>query len=134
MSSGFVPLQAMIGGLFIGIGSGSFMLLSGKVAGNSGALKAVMLGQATDVALLAFAFGLALAGVACVRLFPSYAFEMPLSNISQFLGGIVLGVGTFLGNGCTSGHVRARSTQCPRSLALCIRPPCLVAAECAVET
>lgn len=116
MSSGlFVPLQAVIGGTFIGIGSGSFMLLSGKIAGNSGALKAVALGQSSDIALLFFACGLALAGVACARLLPAYTFEMPTTDVSQFIGGIVLGFGTYLGNGCTSGHVRKStiSMTCP---------------------
>jgi hypothetical protein len=41
----FSPIQAVLGGVFLGTGSGLLMLFSGKVAGNSGALKSVVVGE-----------------------------------------------------------------------------------------
>ena len=35
---------------------------------------------------------------------PAHTFDMPEPNMLQFVGGVVVGVGTYLGNGCTSGH------------------------------
>ena len=46
--------------------------------------------------------------------------ESGLFALQAGLGGIVLGVGTSLGNGCTSGHVR--SLERTRPLALCVAP------------
>ena len=100
----FVPVQAAIGGAFIGWASGSFMLLSGSIAGNSGALKAVVLARTQETAAIAFACGLVLSGALSGRLMPEHTFDMPEPNMLQFVGGVVVGVGTYLGNGCTSGH------------------------------
>lgn len=100
----FVPVQAAIGGAFIGWASGSFMLLSGSIAGNSGALKATVLARTQETAAIAFACGLVLSGVVSARLMPAHTFDMPEPNMLQFVGGVVVGVGTYLGNGCTSGH------------------------------
>jgi hypothetical protein len=44
MMTTFRPTQSVLGGLFIGLGGGAFMWLCGRVAGNSGALKSLVLG------------------------------------------------------------------------------------------
>lgn len=44
-SLSFSPVQALLGGLFLGTGSGLLMIFSGKIAGNSGALKSVVVGE-----------------------------------------------------------------------------------------
>lgn len=85
----FVPVQAAIGGAFIGWASGSFMLLSGSIAGNSGALKAVVLARTQETAAIAFACGLVLSGALSGRLMPEHTFDMPEPNMLQFVGGVV---------------------------------------------
>jgi hypothetical protein len=44
-------VQAVLGGVFLGTGSGLLMLFSGKIAGNSGALKSIVLGEFDGVPL-----------------------------------------------------------------------------------
>ena len=100
----FVPEEAVIGGIFIGVGTALYMLLAASVAGSSGAVKALVLLRTTDYGLIAFACGLMLAGLVCVRIMPHLIFESPTPTHVHFLGGFAVGVGTSLGNGCTSGH------------------------------
>jgi len=99
-----VPL---CGGLAIGTLSLGKLALSGKVLGISGAVKGLVVG---DRALWRYSFiaGLIAGGFALVNYFPS-AFDpastlaaLPLSRI--ITAGFLVGSGTFLGNGCTSGH------------------------------
>jgi len=99
----FKPVDATIGGLLIGIAAGIYMLLSRRVAGNSGVLKAFVVGpRDTKVAYL---LGLVIAGVAMYHALPDLAFDEPTrATTLYFLWGIVMGIGTSLGNGCTSGH------------------------------
>ena len=101
--SEFLPLQSILGGIFVGSACGAMMLLSGRVAGNSGALKSLTLGP-VDVPKASFVVGLAAAGAVLGVALPG-AFEAPtLSPLAAIAGGLAVGVGTTLGNGCTSGH------------------------------
>ena len=62
----FMPADAISGGLFIGVGTGLYMLLAKRVAGNSGALKELVVGNPEaerDTTKLAFLLGLVIAGV-----------------------------------------------------------------------
>lgn len=99
----FRPLEACIGGLFIGVACGTYMLLAGRIAGNSGALKSIILGP-REPTKLAFAGGLIIGGVLIKRLLPT-AFEVsPAPTLLLAIAGLATGVGTAMSNGCTSGH------------------------------
>lgn len=114
-------LSAVIGGLLIGSAAGLLLLLSGRIAGVSGLAAAALRiadrgppwGQAA-----AFTIGLPL-GAAAVAL----ALGRPALAITSSLplligGGLLVGFGTRLGNGCTSGHgVCGLARLSPRSLA-----------------
>lgn len=99
----FSPVEAMIGGAFIGIASGAYMLFASRVAGNSGALKALVVGP-REGPKVSFLLGLLGAGAAMARLMPT-AFEAPPeASLPLMAGAFIGGVGVSLGNGCTSGH------------------------------
>ena len=66
----FTPAQAAIGGAFIGVSCGVWMLLQSRVAGNSGALKALVNGP-REPAKLAFLGGLCTAGAVMARIMPA---------------------------------------------------------------
>ncbi|KAL1500531.1 hypothetical protein AB1Y20_013187 [Prymnesium parvum] len=98
----FRPLEAVLGGLMIGVASGLYMLLAGRIAGNSGALKALVLGERG--VKLGYLFGLAGAG-ACMSFALPQAFDpAPQLSLALCAAGLAMGLGATLANGCTSGH------------------------------
>lgn len=115
-----MPVQGLIGGLMIGAASAIMLLGVGRVAGVSG-LAARATGITIDGAprpqSIAFIIGLPL-GAALIALFlgPVEArFEQGAAAL--IIGGLLVGFGTRLGSGCTSGHgVCGMSRAAPRSL------------------
>ena len=101
--SSFVPLQAAIGGVFIGVACGAYMLLQSRVAGNSGAVKAVVNGP-REPTKLGFVCGLVAGGAAIARLMPHLFEATPAPSLPLAAAGLCVGVGTAWANGCTSGH------------------------------
>jgi uncharacterized membrane protein YedE/YeeE len=102
----FTPVPALLGGALIGAAASLFLWSHGKVAGISGLYGGLLRRGTSDRAVRAsFVAGLLLAGIA-VRLVWPAAF---VSSSSPTLGlallaGVVVGVGTQMGSGCTSGH------------------------------
>lgn len=114
-------LSAVIGGLLIGSAAGLLLLLSGRIAGVSGMAAAALRiadkgppwGQAA-----AFTIGLPLGAslVAVILGRPEVTITSSLPLLAA--GGLLVGFGTRLGNGCTSGHgVCGLARLSPRSLA-----------------
>jgi len=103
MNVQFAPGEAVLGGVFIGTAAGVLMLTTGKVAGNSGALKSLVVGP-RDPSKLTYIFGLLSSGALLSSFLPS-SFDTPPSSLSPslLLGGLATGLGTYLANGCTSG-------------------------------
>ena len=92
------------------------MWLARRVAGNSGALKAVVVGP-REAAPMGFVGGLLAGGAAMGALRPSLFESPPAATAVLLAGGVIAGVGTYLGNGCTSGHgLCGMSRFSPRSL------------------
>jgi hypothetical protein len=102
-----MPLPGLIGGLMIGTASAIMLLGLGRIAGVSG-LAARAVGITTDGAprLLSIAFVVGLpvgAGLVGLLVGPVEArFEQGV--LALVLGGLLVGFGTRLGSGCTSGH------------------------------
>lgn len=94
-----------LGGALIGLASGTFVLLEGRIAGVSGILGGLLRpGHGDRAWRAAFLAGLAMAPVAHVFVAP-----VPASNMTHDLAmlvpaGLLVGLGTRLGGGCTSGH------------------------------
>lgn len=102
----FTPLSALIGGALIGLSASLFLLTHGRVAGISGLYGGIFRRGATDRTLrIAFIAGLLVAGILARWLAPA-AFETSWSAALPIalLAGLLVGFGTQLGSGCTSGH------------------------------
>jgi uncharacterized protein len=115
----FTPLSSLLGGALIGLSASLFLLTHGRVAGISGLYGGLLRQPSPDRALqLAFLVGLLLAGGAVRMVYPA-AFESAWSATLPvaLVAGLLVGFGTQLGNGCTSGHgVCGISRLSPRSL------------------
>jgi uncharacterized membrane protein YedE/YeeE len=115
----FTPWTALAGGLLIGIAAGMFVLLNGRIAGISGIVGGLLRAARGDVAWrIAF-----LAGLLAAPLIYAVAAPLPVPRIDAgygalVLAGLLVGLGTRYGSGCTSGHgVCGLSRLSPRSLA-----------------
>lgn len=101
-----IPWYSLFGGMLLGVSATLLLLLNGKIAGISGILGGLFTPKAQDTAWRwLFIIGLVVGGVFGVRLF---AAEVPLQYSSStgmlIIAGLLVGLGTRLGNGCTSGH------------------------------
>ena len=106
MVTEFTPIAAAIGGALIGIACALLLVLYGKIAGISGIVKSVFNKQTAESRWkLYFIVGLLLAGIA-VRIFAPSLLEgeLSLSPVLIVIAGLLVGMGTSLANGCTSGH------------------------------
>jgi len=115
------PLTALTGGLVIGLAAAILLLFSGRVAGVSGMIARGMGIADTGIPrfqALAFVLGLPL-GAFLVSLFVRSPEVAVTSSIPVLIAaGLLVGYGTRMGNGCTSGHgVCGVSRLSPRSLA-----------------
>jgi len=116
----FTPVSAAIGGALIGLSAFMLMLLVGRIAGISGILAGSLGPDRSDLDWrLAFIAGLILAPLA----FGLAGFAVPVPSLPgswpvTVVAGLLVGFGTRLGSGCTSGHgVCGIARLSPRSLA-----------------
>jgi uncharacterized protein len=114
----FTPLAALSGGLLVGLAAALFALFNGRIAGISGIVGGLLRPKHGDVAWrAAFVGGLIVAPV-LYRLFAA----LPNIRVDAgwpmlVLAGLMVGIGTRYGSGCTSGHgVCGLSRLSPRSL------------------
>ena len=98
--------NAAIGGAMIGFASGGLMLLNGRIAGISGIFHRAAEGS-REAWRWAFLLGLIASGLAMRAFFPP-ADTASSPNITGYLSvivaGLLVGFGTRIGSGCTSGH------------------------------
>ena len=115
-----MPLHGLIGGLMIGAAAALMLLANGRVAGCSGLFsRALGLADTSIPRGIAVAFALGLpAGALLVAITLGVEARFPASLPLLALAGVVVGFGTRLGSGCTSGHgVVGMARLSPRSLA-----------------
>jgi uncharacterized protein len=106
MMENFTPLSGLIGGLLIGSASALLLLVNGRISGISGIVGGLLAPKAADAGwrvvfvagllLGAFVYMLATGGAIPVRIEAS----LPV----LVAAGLLVGFGTRLGSGCTSGH------------------------------
>ncbi len=114
----FTPWSALAGGALIGLAAALFLLLNGRIAGISGVLGGLLKPLRGDIAWrVAFVLGLVGAplvyGLFAVLPVP----QIDAGNAALVAAGLLVGVGTRYGSGCTSGHgVCGLSRLSPRSL------------------
>ncbi|WP_137891137.1 YeeE/YedE family protein [Ramlibacter sp. 2FC] len=115
----FTPWTALAGGLLIGLAAAMFALLNGRIAGISGILGGLLKPTRGDLAWrLAFVAGLVAAPLVYALFTQLPAPRIDAGSGAIVLAGLLVGVGTRYGSGCTSGHgVCGLSRLSPRSLA-----------------
>ena len=101
----FTPISALTGGLIIGFSVFLFFILNGRMTGISGIASNFLISKNNRIDNLLFLIGLIL-GPLIYSYFASQKIEISISN-SLFLligGGVLVGLGTRISGGCTSGH------------------------------
>lgn len=117
----FTPISGALGGVLIGLSAVMLMAGLGRIAGISGIFAAVISGEALSEKgwRLLFIVGL-LIGTALTALlggFDSASITFPGNLATTVIGGLLVGAGTALGSGCTSGHgICGISRLSPRSI------------------
>jgi uncharacterized membrane protein YedE/YeeE len=106
MVENFTPVSGLIGGLLIGLAAALLLLLNGRISGISGIVGGLVAPKSSDagwrIALVAglllgaFAYALATGGAIPIT--------MQASVPVLVAAGLLVGFGTRLGSGCTSGH------------------------------
>ena len=102
----FTPVAASLGGLLIGIAAAFLLVTNGRIAGISGILgQAIWPSPGEDRGWrIAFVLGLPLGAAMVSFLGVSLEPEIEASPVVLVAAGLLVGFGTRLGNGCTSGH------------------------------
>ncbi|HYM71830.1 MAG TPA: YeeE/YedE family protein [Stellaceae bacterium] len=102
----FTPVSAAIGGVMIGLSAALLWLANGRIAGISGIVGSLWTPRANDIAWrIAFIGGLIVAPVLYRMLggaLPKITIDAPWAIVVA--AGLLVGFGTRLGSGCTSGH------------------------------
>ena len=114
----FTPWTSFAGGILIGLATAMFLLFNGRIAGISGIVGGLLHPVKGDVGWrIAFIIGLVLTPVAYRLVTPLPAVQVEASGALLVVAGLLVGIGTRYGSGCTSGHgVCGLSRRSPRSL------------------
>ena len=114
----FTPWTALAGGALIGLATAIFILFNGRIAGITGILGGLIRPKLQDIGWrIAFIVGLILSP-AIWKLFGTLpAMEIAADNALLAIAGLIVGISTRYGSGCTSGHgVCGISRLSPRSI------------------
>ena len=102
---GMSVLQALAGGAILGVAAAFLMLTHGRIAGISGIASATLTERGGELRWrLAFLAGLAVAGIGAALVAPAAIGAAPRSIVTVAIAGGLVGFGSRLGSGCTSGH------------------------------
>lgn len=117
----FTPWASLGGGLLLGIASVAFILLNGRILGISGILGGLIPARTGDTTWrLAFILGMFVSPLVMKMLAPADFLASPRIEANMGLivvAGLLVGVGTRYGSGCTSGHgICGLSRLSPRSV------------------
>ena len=103
----FTPIESLTGGIIIGLAVAMLYLLRGNYTGISGIYFNVISANKSGFIWRSFFILGLIIGPLILSFFPykNLGFEMPVTNpILIIIGGLLVGYGTQLGSGCTSGH------------------------------
>jgi uncharacterized membrane protein YedE/YeeE len=117
-TASFTPWASFAGGLLIGLAAAMLLLLSGRIAGVSGIVGGMLRGRRGDLAWRAcFVAGLLAAPLLWPLFLPDVPRRIDAGTGLLVIAGLLVGLGTSYGSGCTSGHgVCGVSRLSPRSL------------------
>lgn len=102
----FTPIASTLGGVLIGLAAAGLMLFNGRIAGISGVIGGLLERQSSERSWrLSFVAGLLVGGAVLFATAPQvFTNTLVLPLWAMAIAGFLTGVGTRLGNGCTSGH------------------------------
>ena len=114
----FTPWSSLAGGLLIGTATTLFLLFNGRIAGISGILGGLLRPASRDVGWrYTFLLGLVVAPLAYQLVAPLPSVQIDADTATLVVAGLLVGLGTRYGAGCTSGHgVCGLSRLSPRSM------------------
>ena len=101
----FTPVQALVGGLLIGAAATLTLWTSGRIAGISGIFAGSLFQKGQEAFWRGlFLCGLLLGGATYSLFNGGLEIETEATPLMTILAGLLVGFGTRMGNGCTSGH------------------------------
>jgi uncharacterized membrane protein YedE/YeeE len=117
-TANFTPGLSLLGGILAGAASALFILNNGRIAGISGILGGLLNPRKDDVMWrIAFLLGLIAAPTITFMFMPAPVVTIEAETATLIIAGLLVGVGTRYGSGCTSGHgICGLSRLSPRSL------------------
>lgn len=114
----FTPWTSLAGGLMIGLATAMFLMFNGRIAGISGIVGGLLKPSQGDISWrIAFVAGLVLSPLVFAFVSPLPKVHVEASYPVLIVAGVLVGIGTRYGSGCTSGHgVCGLSRRSPRSM------------------
>ena len=114
----FTPWASLGGGILIGLAAALFILFNGRVLGISGIVGGLLRPQTGDTAWrLRFVAGVLAAPLLWSLFLPAVPVQIDAGTATLVAAGLLVGIGTRYGSGCTSGHgVCGLARLSPRSL------------------
>lgn len=102
----FTPISALAGGILIGVAASILLAFNGRIAGISGVVGELLVpGSPRKSWRLAFVAGLFTGGLLLLAFLPGSVVPHPARSLPAVaVAGLIVGFGTRMGNGCTSGH------------------------------
>lgn len=113
----FTPFEALIGGGLIGLGAIILFIFSGRIAGISGITSSALFTSEGRSWRLAFVAGVVAGPLLLGLLVTEFNYSTPELGWQVIVAGLLVGIGTGWGSGCTSGHgICGISRLSPRSV------------------
>lgn len=113
----FTPISALIGGSLIGLGALILFIYSGRIAGVSGIVSNALFSARQRQWRIAFLLGLITGPLLLSQLMTDFSYSTPELSWQVIVAGLLVGLGTAWGNGCTTGHgICGMSRLSPRSI------------------
>lgn len=101
----FTPVASLAGGLLIGLAAAVFLVFNGRIAGISGILGGLLRPRTGEIGWrTAFIAGMIIAPFIYGLFWALPPIQMEASNTTIIIAGLLVGLGTRYGSGCTSGH------------------------------
>ena len=101
----FTPYASLAGGALIGLAAALLLAANGRIAGISGITGQLLAGGGDRSWRALFLLGLVVSGIVISMFWPdAYLFGIDRSTPQLIVAGLLVGIGTQYGGGCTSGH------------------------------
>ena len=102
----FTPINSLLGGICIGLAATILLLANGRIMGISGILSDIISFNEKDQISwrIVFVIGVLIGPFLYLMIFQDFKSEMVADRILLIQAGLLVGLGTSIGSGCTSGH------------------------------